>query len=69
MKVLIKFGYFYNYYRNEAYYWEFIKIYLLFAAVGINNAIEIDIKTKGLIIFYIVLIYLMAFTIKKPYKT
>ena len=66
---MIRFGYIYNSYKNGLYYWEFIKIYLLLIAVGVNNAIQIDLKTKGLIIFYLVFIYLMVFTLNKPYKT
>lgn len=55
-------------YRNEAFFWEFIKIYTRILIATVLSFYYKDIKIKGIIVFLIVFSYGLMSLVYKPYK-
>jgi len=55
--VLLTYGLLYNEYKERAYFWEFIKMTQKVMIIIFLNFYETHIKTKGLFIFILIIIY------------
>ena len=65
----LRYGIIYKEYKNELYFWEFIKIYeRILLILALNYYIE-EIKVKALIIFACITLYSICTVIYKPFNS
>lgn len=55
-------------YKNDKYYWEFVKIYYRMLVGVIITFYSQEIKLKALLVFIVIFFYAVLVNIVKPYK-
>eukprot|EP01016_Furgasonia_blochmanni_P035180 TRINITY_DN3870_c0_g1_i2.p2 TRINITY_DN3870_c0_g1~~TRINITY_DN3870_c0_g1_i2.p2 ORF type:complete len:279 (+),score=62.58 TRINITY_DN3870_c0_g1_i2:57-893(+) len=66
-QVIYRYGFIYNDYRYQRYYWEFIKFFMKIALIYLATIINVDAKTKGLTIVLLLMVYYYAVTRILPF--
>jgi len=64
----MKFGFFYNEFTNEAYLWEFVKMFEKLSVAIIMVYFTEHVVTKGLLAFIVIFIYLGLLYKNDPYR-
>jgi hypothetical protein len=67
IEMRLKFGYIYNDYKKQYYYWEFVKMFVKMVLVGLAIVIELDIKYRTIALLIIFTAYLLLTKRVRPY--
>lgn len=63
----MKYGFFYNEFTHDCYYWEFVKMIEKLAIACIMVYFTENVVTKGLLAFLVIFIYMAILYVNEPY--
>ena len=67
IKIRRKYGFLYNSYKIDSFYWEFVELYKKYLLIAIINFLQTSLEIKSLIVIIILGITSYKLMVKKPF--